>query len=71
VAVRGAGIGLAIKMQSGRNEWSHAVAIEALRQLDLLTASDIDAFGELAHPVVRNHRRLRVGDVRPTFTLCT
>jgi L-asparaginase II len=69
VAVRGAGIGLAIKMQSGRNEWSHAVAIEALRQLDLLTASDIDAFGELAHPVVRNHRRLRVGDVRPTFTL--
>ncbi len=71
VAVRGAGVGLAIKMQSGRNEWSHAVAIEALRQLDLLSASEVEACGELAHPVVRNHRRLKVGDVRPTFTLRT
>ncbi len=69
VAVRGMGVGLAIKMESGRNEWSHAVAIEALRQLDLLSASEVEACGELAHPIVRNHRRLRVGDVRPTFTL--
>jgi len=69
VAVRGAGVGLAIKMESGRNQWSHAVAIEALRQLDLLSASEIEAMGDLAHPVVRNHRRLRAGDVRPTFTL--
>jgi L-asparaginase II len=69
VAVRGAGIGLAIKRESGRNEWSHAVAIEALRQLDLLSASELEAFGELAHPVVRNHRRLPVGEARPVFTL--
>jgi len=69
VAVRDAGVGLAIKMESGRNEWSHAVAIEALRQLDLVSAADIEVFAELAHPIVRNHRRLQVGDVRPVFTL--
>ncbi len=69
VAVRDAGIGLAIKVESGRNERSHAVAIECLRQLDLLSAREREALGELAAPPIRNHRRLLVGETRPTVTL--
>ena len=69
VAVRGAGVGLALKIESGRNERSHAVAIEALRQLDLFSAAEVAAMGDLAHPPVRNHRGLRVGETRPVVTL--
>ena len=69
VAVRDAGVGLAIKVESGRNERSHAVAIEALRQLGLLNSAEVEAMGDLAHPPVRNHRRLLVGRTRPVVTL--
>lgn len=69
VAVRGAGVGLALKMESGRNERSHAVAIEALRQVGLLSAADVEAMGDLARPPVRNHRGLLVGETRPVVTL--
>ncbi len=69
VAVRDAGVGLALKVESGRNERSHAVAIEALRQLGLLSPAEVEAMGDLAHPPVRNHRRLLVGQTRPVVTL--
>jgi L-asparaginase II len=69
VSVRDAGIGLAIKVESGRNERSHAVAIECLRQLDLLSTREREALGELAAPPIRNHRRLLVGETRPTVKL--
>ena len=69
VAVRDAGVGLAIKVESGRNERAHAVAVEVLRQLDLFSANDVAAMGELARPPVRNHRRIHVGDTRPLVKL--
>jgi L-asparaginase II len=69
VAVRDAGVGLAVKVESGRNERAHAVAIEALRQLDLLAPAEIDALGELVAPPVRNRRHLRVGQTRPVVRL--
>jgi L-asparaginase II len=69
VAVRDAGMGLAIKMESGRNDHAHAVAIEMLRQLGLLTADEVEALGDLVSPPVLNHRRLLVGTVRPTVQL--
>lgn len=69
VAVRDAGVGLAIKVESGRNERSHAVAIEALRQLGLLDNAEVEAMGELAHPPIYNHRRILVGRTRPTVSL--
>lgn len=65
VAVRDAGVGLALKVESGRNERSHAVAIAALHQVGLLNAAEVEAMGELAHPPVRNHRRILVGETRP------
>lgn len=69
VAVRDVGIGLAIKVESGRNDRSHAVAIECLRQLDLLSTQEREALGELVAPPIRNHRRLLVGETRPTVRL--
>jgi len=69
VGVRGAGVGLAIKVESGRNEGSHAVAIAALRALGLLDEREEEAMGELAAPPVRNHRGLTVGVTRPVLAL--
>lgn len=69
VGVRDAGIGLAIKMESGRGEGAHSVAIAALRQLDLLSPSEVEAMGELAAPPVRNHRGLHVGETQPVVIL--
>ncbi len=69
VGVRDAGVGLAIKVESGRNEGSHAVAIAALRALGLLNERDEQAMGELAAPPVRNHRGLTVGVTRPVLAL--
>lgn len=69
VAVRDAGVGLAIKVESGRNERSHAVAIEVLRQVGLFDESDVAAMGELAHPIIRNHRGIQVGSARAVVAL--
>jgi L-asparaginase II len=69
LGVRDAGIGLAIKMESGRNDHTHAVAIEILRQLDLLKPDEVEALGDLVSPPVLNHRRLLVGSVRPAVQL--
>ncbi|HKC74745.1 MAG TPA: asparaginase [Chloroflexota bacterium] len=69
IAVRDAGLGLAMKVESGRNERAHAVAIDALRQLGVLRADEVEAMGDLAHPPVRNHRGLYVGQARPVVKL--
>ncbi len=69
VGVRDAGVGLAIKVESGRNEGSHAVAIAALRALGLLDEQDEEAMGDLAAPPVHNHRGLTVGVTRPVLAL--
>ena len=69
IAVRDAGLGLALKVESGRNEHAHAVAIDALRQLGVLGPAEVEAMGDLAHPPVRNHRGLYVGQARPVVKL--
>ena len=69
IAVRDAGLGLALKVESGRKEGAHAVAIEALRQLGVLGPDEVEAMGDLAHPPVRNHRGLYVGKARPVVKL--
>jgi L-asparaginase II len=71
IAVRDAGLGLAIKVESGRNERAHAVAIDALRQLGVLGPDEVEAMGDLAHPPVRNYRGLYVGQARPVVKLVT
>lgn len=69
VAVRDAGVGLALKIEGGRGDRAHAIAIEALRQLDLLSDSEVAAMGDLARPPILNHRRLVVGEAYPTLQL--
>jgi L-asparaginase II len=69
VAVRDASVGLALKVESGRNERAHAVAIEALRQLGLLSDAEVLAMGDLARPPVYNHRHILVGETAPVVTL--
>jgi len=69
VAVRGAGVGLAVKMEGGRETALHAVAIAALRSLDLIDEADLDALGDLAAPPIRNHQGRHVGHTRPVVDL--
>lgn len=69
VAVRGAGVGLALKMEGGRETAMHAVAIAALRALDLIDDRELDALGDLAAPPIRNHQGRLVGHTRPLVDL--
>jgi len=69
IAVRGSGVGLALKMESGRETALYAVAIAALRSLNLIGDVDLDALGELAAPPIRNHQGRLVGQTRPVVDL--
>ncbi len=65
------GLGIAIKISDGDLDWraSGMVAVEILRQMDLITAKEISELGKYApHPVL-NWRKLTVGELRPCFRI--
>ena len=70
MAVRSRGLGIALKIVDGNGERAVGpAAIETLRQLGAL---DDDASTELqphARWIMKNHRQLDVGEVRPVFRL--
>ena len=69
IGVPALGWGIGIKIEDGGNRGMGAVAVEALRQLGVLTAADLAAFAPQHHPVVRNHRGREVGEMRAVFGL--
>ncbi len=73
-AVMGAGvpgrrIGLAAKIEDGGPRALAAVATEALRQSEILSADDLAALSAYARPAIRNRGGLTVGEIRAVFTL--
>jgi L-asparaginase II len=66
----GRGFGLAIKVSDGDGDRARpTAAIDALRQLELLTAPDAARLMDQHVGPIRNHRGLVVGRVRPCFAL--
>lgn len=61
--------GIGIKIEDGGSRGMSAVAVEALRQLGVLTPADLATLAPQHHPAVRNHRGREVGEVRPMFRL--
>jgi L-asparaginase II len=63
------GWGLAVKIEDGGARAVSVAVAEALRQLDALSRSDVEALGSHARPLVRNFRDEIVGEARPVFAL--
>jgi len=66
----GTGYGLALKISDGEGQRSrHSVALEALRQLEVLPAEEASSLRARFVDEIRNHRDLVVGSIRTTFRL--
>ncbi|HEV2762550.1 MAG TPA: asparaginase [Pyrinomonadaceae bacterium] len=65
------GLGLAFKLEDGdrKDRARPPVAVEALRQLGVLDASDVRALAKFAGETICNHRGEKVGEVRADFQL--
>lgn len=63
------GLGAAIKVSDGHARGLNPTAIETLAQTNLLTAEATAALSSYHHPVIKNHRKEVVGEVRPVFSL--
>ncbi len=67
IGVRSRGLGIAIKVSDGSEKALHAVIVEVLRQLALL--SDATGLAQFDRPALRNWRGTEVGRLLPVFTL--
>jgi L-asparaginase II len=63
------GLGAAIKVLDGHARGLNPIAVETLAQLNVLTAEAAAALAAYHRPVIKNHRKEIVGQVRPAFTL--
>lgn len=68
-ALVGQGIGIAVKIEDGNGRATGPVIVEALRQLGVLTADDLEQLHGFHQPTLYNHRHDVIGMVRPAFTL--
>jgi L-asparaginase II len=66
----GVGVGLALKISDGEGQRARfSAALEALRQLDVLSDRDAGSLRERFVGEIRNHRGLLVGSIATTFRL--
>ncbi|MBL5768594.1 asparaginase [Heyndrickxia sporothermodurans] len=63
------GLGIAIKIEDGFGRATEPVAVEVLRQLNLLTDEELSKLVNHHKPTVLNARKKVVGELVPTFTL--
>jgi L-asparaginase II len=69
IGIRGAGIGIAVKVVDGARRALHPATVEVLDQLGLLDAAARAALAQWREPTVRNVRGLATGRVRPTVVV--
>jgi L-asparaginase II len=62
-------LGVAIKIEDGNARALGPVIIELLNQLGALSTAQCKALETYHHPVILNHRREQVGQLRPVFHL--
>src|SRR5690606_1012047 len=65
IAVRSAGLGIAVKIMDGNPRAAVTAAIGVLDALGLMSDAQREALAPFARPEIRNARGLRVGAVRP------
>ena len=63
------GVGIAIKIEDGNGRAAYPAAVEVLKQLGLLTASDIEKLVQHYKPSIRNARNEEVGEMVASFNL--
>ena len=66
------GIGITLKISDGdaRNKVCSAVTLEVLRQLDVLTSSELEELSEFGPSIpILNWRKMEIGQGYPTFSL--
>jgi L-asparaginase II len=63
------GWGIGVKIEDGNSRGMGAVVLDTLRQLELVTASELEALAGQHHPTLRNHEGRVVGEIRPIFAL--
>ncbi|MDQ0417963.1 L-asparaginase II [Croceifilum oryzae] len=66
---RETGLGIAIKVEDGALRAVHAVAVEVLKQLDLLREDQLQELMGFYKPTLKNGREEEVGHILPSFQL--
>jgi len=63
------GLGVALKVEDGSSRPLGPAIVETLHQLGLLTPLAQEALTPQWRPILQNHRKQTVGEIRPAFTL--
>jgi L-asparaginase II len=63
------GIGMVVKIEDGNERALYPAVVEALKQLDLLNPSELEALSSFHSPTLRNWQGTEVGRIRPDFQL--
>ncbi len=63
------GLGVTIKVEDGDNKQTGPIAVEVLKQLDILTDREASELEREHYPQIKNARGEQVGETRPCFTL--
>jgi L-asparaginase II len=63
------GLGVALKVEDGSSRALGPAIIEVLQQLGVLTPEAQETLAPWWRPVIRNHQKQKVGQLRPVFTL--
>jgi L-asparaginase II len=69
IGVRSRGLGIAIKVADGAARGLHPATVAVLDQLGLLDAAQRAELAAWREPIVRNHRGIATGQVRPVVVL--
>jgi len=63
------GRALTVKLESGDGTWIHSAVVAALGQLGWLESDEMEQLAGFGRPVLTNHRKIKVGEARPIFSL--
>jgi L-asparaginase II len=63
------GIGIAIKVEDGNDRAMYPVALEVLKQLEMISKEQLDAIMDHYRPPIKNARKEEVGRLQASFTL--
>ncbi len=69
MGIRSRGLGVALKVEDGRERAANPAALEVLRQLRVADPASIPGLSRHWRPPVENHRGEKVGEIVPVFEL--
>lgn len=69
VGLVGKGTGIAIKIEDGHTRAVGPVVLETLRQMGVISNEELAPLKDLWKPSILNHRKEKVGEIKPVFKL--